>query len=352
MADSFYPDYVGFVGTASVAGSKGVYKIGLDVSTGKIRVLDIQPMYNPGYLALSRDKKNLYVVSEGMTFQGYASGGITAYDVRDGHFEKMNSAVTGGQRPCFVCCDDVGKEIYVSNFFNGTLAVYEKRENGRLGKRLAYRTHPRADNGDPKLHCVVKSPTGRYAVSLELVGSRIFVYDCENSYEIIWEEKMPEGSGPRHLTISEDGRFIYVNHQRDSKVSVFSFTPEAAQKMTLLQRVSVRSDDMVGRTEPAAIRLSSNGRLLAVSNRGMGRQHREDSIAMFRVNQETGLLDLSYIEKTRGEMPRDFNFTPDGRFLVVGYQFQNYLDAYEVTDTGLTYVESSEPIPSPVCIAF
>ena len=61
VAASFYPDYTGFVGTTSTAGSKGIYKIGMDASLGKIEILDVRPMYNPGYLTLSRDKNHLYV---------------------------------------------------------------------------------------------------------------------------------------------------------------------------------------------------------------------------------------------------------------------------------------------------
>ena len=137
MADAFYPDYIGFVGTTSTGGSKGIYRIGLSASSHHIQVLDTRPMYNAGYLALSRDKKNLYVLSEGMTFQGYASGGITSYDIRGSSFEVLGSAVTGGQRPCFVCCDDTAGEIYVSNFFNGTLAVFERTSCGGIGRQLA-----------------------------------------------------------------------------------------------------------------------------------------------------------------------------------------------------------------------
>ena len=354
MAELFYPDYIGFVGTTSTGGSQGIYRIGLHAASRRVQILDIRPMYNAGYLTLSKDKRNLYVLSEGMTFQGQASGGITAYDVRSGRFDALNHASTGGQRACFVCCDDAEGEIYVSNFFNGTLSVYQRSADGSIGAQLAYVAHPRADHAPvgPKLHCVVKSPAGRYAVSLELAGGRIFLYDCQADYRIIWTEEMPKTAGPRHLTISEDGRFLYVNRQRDSMVSVYALAPQAEKKLALLQQISVRSKDMVGKTEPAAIRLSSSGRLLAVSNRGMGTRNREDSIALFSVDQASGLLTPLAIERTGGEMPRDFNFTPDGRFLVVGYQFQNYLDVYEVTQTGLIYAGNSEAIPSPVCIAF
>ena len=103
------------------------------------------------------------------------------------------------------------------------------------------------------------------------------------------------------------GRFLYVNRQDDEMVSVYSFTPEFERKLAPVQTISVRTSGMKGRTEPAAIRLCPGGRLLAVSNRGMGRENREDSISLYGVEAETGRLTLRLVVKTGGEMPRDIN---------------------------------------------
>ena len=51
-------------------------------------------------------------------------------------------------------------------------------------------------------------------------------------------------------------------------------------------------------------------------------------------------------------MPRDINFTPDGKFLVVAYQFQGYPDLFRVEGETLIYTGAGCKIPSPVCIAF
>lgn len=352
MAETFLPDYTGFVGTTSTGGSRGIYRIGLNALTGKIRVMDTRPMYHAGYLTVSKDRRNLYVLSEGMTFKGRASGGMTAYDISDGKFEEQNWAVTDGQRPCFVCCDDNSAEIYVSNFYRGTMEAYRRQEDGRIGERLACVASLDTTPVGPFLHCVMKSPAGRYLAAVELIGGRIYIYDCEDRYRIIWIEEMEAHSGPRHLTFSEDGRFLYVNRQDDEMVSVYSFTPEFERKLAPVQTISVRTSGMKGRTEPAAIRLCPGGRLLAVSNRGMGRENREDSISLYGVESETGRLTLRSVVKTGGEMPRDMNFTPDGKYLVVAYQFQGYLDLYRVEGETLVYTGAGCKIPSPVCIAF
>ena len=84
----------------------------------------------------------------------------------------------------------------------------------------------------------------------------------------------------------------------------------------------------------------------------MGRENREDSISIYGVDTETGRITLISVIKTEGEMPRDINFTPDGKFLVVAYQFQGYLDLFRVEGETLIYTGAGFKIPSPVCIAF
>lgn len=354
MGKQFQIDYIGFVGTTSTQGSRGVYRIGLDGESGEIRVLDTRQAYNSGYLTLSPDKKNLYVLSEGMTFQGKGSGGITAFSLENGSFQEQNAMVTGGQRPCFINCDRTTGEIYVGNFYGGTIAIYEPNQDGSLKRRKAFLTHPRLGPFGPAIHCVTKCPTGRYLLALELSGDCIYVYDDRQDYKIIWQEMVEPGAAPRHMAFSEDGRFLFINRQADEKVTVFAFHPGQERVLEPIQTLSVRSEDMVGKTEPAAIRVCPGQPLVAVSNRGMGTRQREDSISLFTYDQGTGEMTLRRVIKTGGQMPRDFNFTPDGKFLIVGYQFQSYLDVYRVdgAPADLRYIGRGADVPSPVCIAF
>lgn len=347
-------NYTGYVGTTSTRGSRGIYQIELNGDTGEIRVLGTRPMYNSGYLTVSTDQKNLYVLSEGMTFRGAGAGGVTAYRIENGAFEELNWALADGQRPCFVSCDDAAGEIYVGNFYGGTISVFRRGADGSLGERLACLTHPKLGPIGPGIHCVCKSPAGRYLASLELSGDCLYIYDCEDGYRIIWKEVLPERSGPRHLVFSPDGRFIYINRQADEKVTAYRFEPERERMLSPVQTLSTRGEDMVGVTEPAAIRWCPGHDLLAVSCRGMGTKHREDSIVLFRADPGTGMLEKRQVLRTGGQMPRDINFTPDGKFLVAGYQFQGYLDVFrldEATQT-LVYAGRGADVPSPVCIAF
>ena len=344
--------YIGFVGTTSMDGSQGVYQIALDPQARTMEILANRPMYNSGYLTLSRDGRNLYVLSEGMTFQGKASGGVAAYRVDGGRFEELNADVTNGQRPCYVFCDDEAGEVYVGNFYGGTISIYPRLSDGSLGPRKACLHHETLGPPWAGIHCVAKSPTGRYLAALELSGDILYLYDCEQNYRIIGSYAFPEGAGPRHLAFSPDGRTIYVNRQMDEMVSVLAFDPASEPKVRLLQELSVRTPDLVGKTEPAAIKVCPGRPLLAVSNRGIGSKHRADSITLFGIEVERGCLRLLQALKTGGEMPRDFAFTRDGQYLVAGYQSQGYLDVFRVEDDCLTFAFRGARILCPVCVAF
>lgn len=55
-----------------------------------------------------------------------------------------------------------------------------------------------------------------------------------------------------------------------------------------------------------------------------------NSITCFRVDPQTGMLIKTSVVKMPGSFPRDFNLTPDGRFLIVGIQHDDKILAYEI----------------------
>lgn len=97
------------------------------------------------------------------------------------------------------------------------------------------------------------------------------------------------------------------------------------------------------------LRLRPDGRFLYVGNRG------HDSIAVFAVLEgdgvpaaEQGTLRLAAITPCGGACPRNFGFTPDGAFLVVGNQNSSTLVSFAVdAATGALTPRHSLPLPSP-----
>jgi len=96
----------------------------------------------------------------------------------------------------------------------------------------------------------------------------------------------------------------------------------------------------------AAIRLSPDGKFIYASNRG------DDSIAVFRIKEDSAGLILAGIYPTKGKTPRDFAFSPDGRFLYAANQDSDSIEVFSVQDGILEHTGKSVKIPSPTCILF
>lgn len=67
----------------------------------------------------------------------------------------------------------------------------------------------------------------------------------------------------------------------------------------------------------ADIHISPDGKFLYATNRGPS----EDSIVIFSINQDNGILKLVGRESTYGEHPRNFMIAASGKSLLVANQF-------------------------------
>merc|ERR1719435_505414 len=86
---------------------------------------------------------------------------------------------------------------------------------------------------------------------------------------------------------------------------------EASSLLTTIQTVSTVPDDLATKSTIAEMRLHSSGKFLYVGNRG------HNSIAIFRVNQDSGNLTRIGIQDSLGAFPRHFNFDNTSGFLLV-----------------------------------
>ncbi len=75
---------------------------------------------------------------------------------------------------------------------------------------------------------------------------------------------------------------------------------------------------------------------------------------MFAVDLETGRLTSRGQTPTQGGTPRNFNITPDGRFLLAANQATNNVVVFRIDpEIGLLkYTGHSVKVPTPVCVLF
>jgi 6-phosphogluconolactonase len=98
----------------------------------------------------------------------------------------------------------------------------------------------------------------------------------------------------------------------------------------------------------ADIRIHPDGRFVYASNRG------HDSLAIFRIEENTGELTPVDVTSTLGGNPREFEFDPSGTFLFVGNQTTNQMVTFAVDRaTGrLTPTGAAAEVLKPACVKF
>ena len=79
----------------------------------------------------------------------------------------------------------------------------------------------------------------------------------------------------------------------------------------------------------AEMRLHPSGQFLYVANRG------HNSIAIFSVDPDTGLLARIGLQDSLGAFPRHFNFDNTGSFLLVGNHASDSVVAFRILSSGL-----------------
>src|SRR5690606_25063602 len=153
------------------------------------------------------------------------------------------------------------------------------------------------------------------------------------------------GAGPRHFRFGQDGRHLYVINELNSSISVFE--KDGKERYIEIQVEGTLDPAYSGKNACADLHLSPDGRFLYGSNRG------ENTMAIFSVDTESGLLSPLGRESTGGDWPRNFALDPSGEFLLVANQRCGNIVVFkrDVASGALEHI-SEVKLPDPACLVF
>ena len=340
-----------FVGTyTSSCDSKGIYVYDFDTNTGDFVFKNAtEKVINPSYLTLSKDHKTLYSVNE----NGVEST-VSAFqfDAASGNLTKLNQQKAEGADPCYIINDD--DNVIVANYSGGNIAVFGKNTDGSLAeaKQIVQHKgkgiHPRQESAH--VHMVYFSPDKKYVLSNDLGTDTIYLYEYHPDAvaEVLQLKSaisVTAGSGPRHLTFSKDGKFVYVLQELNGAISVFDFDNG---ELTKIQETTILAKDFKGNFTGADIHISPDGKFLYASNRGDA-----NTISIFKILKNGQLLAHSVVSSL-GKGPRNFVIDPTGAFLLVAHQYSNDVVVFkrDVVSGAITDTGKRLELCSPVCLVF
>lgn len=348
-----------WLGTSARQPSEGIYHCLLNTDTGRLSDPTLVAKVNgPGFLAQHPSQPVLYAVG---SLDGKPS--VIAYTIaetgRDAKLKLLNSLEIGDGGAAHVAVDRTGKTLLTAQYGGGSVASFKLAEDGSLEKRISLIDHEggsgivKGRQESSHAHWCGFSPDNRFAFVPDLGLDQVVIYKVNVETAELTPHgsgQLSPGAGPRHMKFHPNGKWIYVLHELDLKVTLFDYDSEAGtmsprQTIETVSRAALAKELFKSCSE---IRIHPSGRFAYAANRG------HDTITAYSIDQKSGELSLIEVENARAVTPRNFNVSPDGKWALVAGQDSSTLASFAVNqDTGeLTYNRNVVLAPSCICVLF
>lgn len=338
------------IGTYTSAGSDGIYVYNFNLKTAEGTKISSVKTSNPSFLDISTNRKFIYAVNED------DPGKVTSFSFNKttGNLTKLNEVSSGGVHPCYISINKKGNSLVVGNYSSGNLSVININANGSLNQPKQTMQHKGSSvntkrQEKPHVHSTVFSPDYKFLFVPDLGIDKVMIYKVAPDYGILTTAdpafvQSKAGAGPRHFEFHPKGKFAYLMEELSGTVSNFSYYDG---KLTLIQNISAHPLSFEGEMGSADIHVSPDGKYLYCSNRGEA-----NSIAIFKIDQETGKLSIAGFQPTLGKHPRNFTIDPSGNFLLVANRDSDEIVIFSIDKkTGLLDdTKKRITVSKPVCL--
>lgn len=344
------------VGTYDSPKSEGIYVYRFNSADGSAKEVSHIKTSNPSFLTISPNQKYVYAVNENADSTG-RGGGVSSFSFnkKTGILTQLNRQSSEGNHPCYISADKTGKWVIAGNYSSGNFAVLPVLKNGALGKAKKVIQHSGSGpdssrQRSPHVHAVYLKDGNSELFVPDLGIDKIMTYRFDNKTGNITPTKtkfveVAGGTGPRHIDFHPNGKYAYLMQELNSSVAVYKNM--GGGQLVEIQNLFSLPLTYKGPMSGADIHVSPDGRFLYCSNRDASH-----TIAIFSIDQATGMITLVDHQSVLGEKPRNFNFDPTGKFLLVGNQnsdeiviFKRDIQTGLLTDTG-----NRISVGKPVCI--
>ncbi|HTL37845.1 MAG TPA: lactonase family protein [Kofleriaceae bacterium] len=320
---------------AYVSGGANIDWYDVDKSTGALTHISSIAAFRSGANFLAVHGMHLYAVTSGDRVGAYtidpATAGLTF----------INDVGTGGTGVAHVSVDRSGLNVLVANYGSGHIDVIPVRGDGGLG------TPKTPILAGANAHQIITDDSNHYVYVPCLGDDKIAEYLFESSTGALTASTPAQldtanNAGPRHLALAPDRKHAYLINEVNSTLSALAIDSLSGQ-LSELQTVSLRASGASGTNTGAEVIVHPNNKFVYGSNRG------DNNIAVFAIDQTTGMVTEVDHTSTQGMTPRNFTVDPSGTLMFVANQNSNTVVPLEIDPaTGrLTPTASSVSVPTP-----
>lgn len=342
-------EYTFLVGTYTDSPGQGINILHFNPSKNLLEVNLLSPdVQNPSFVLAGNDGKRVYALEE--------SAGVKGGDVLSFNLNKENNSLqlidkvsSYGDHPCYLGLSPDEKLITAGNYTGGSLSIFEIQPDGKLVHKQTIQHTGNSVNPErqesPHVHSTVFNPEGNRLLVADLGTDKIYNYainsENEEPLELKSELALTPGDGPRHLKFSKDGNTVFLVQEMSAMLEIYDFKNDS---LSLKQRLSLLDEGFNGAVGAAEVRLSENDENVYVSNRGDA-----NTISVFKKGADGDYSRIQNIN-SGGLMPRNFNLTKDGKYLLAAHQASNDIVVFERNpeDGTLTLTDWKVELNKPV----
>jgi len=346
-----------YFGTANRG--RGIHVFELDQQTGSLTERGTTDIKGRGWIELDPSERFLFAATDPDRIDAFA------VDQQTGALTSLNSSQTGTASVSHLSVDPSSRYVVGASYGGGAVCVVSINQDGSLGGPTDVVQHvagpgdipgPHQDQTQPKAHQCPFDPSGRWIVVNDLGLDRTYVYRLDaTSGKLIANDppyiQYARGRGPRHIAFHPGNRFAYLINELSSELTALRWDPEAGV-FEETQCESTLPPGWTGRKWSAQVVVHPSGNWVYASNRGSGGP--SDDIATFAIDQASGAVSVAGHADTLGEVARNFNIDPSGRWLIAVNQDGNNAVVFSIDQSSGLLTPTGQPVPlvNAVCTQF
>ena len=282
---------------------------------------------NPSFVIASKDGKKVFSLEEEAGIKGGRVLSVNR-NLETNELNLIDQDDSEGDHPCHISLSPNEDFLILGNYTGGSLSVFKVDSLGQVDfvqkiQHTGKSVNPDRQEG-PHVHSTTFDPEGKRVLVADLGTDKIYVYDFDSQLaeplKLFGEFAMTPGDGPRHLAFSADGKDVLVVEEMSAVLDVFSYDQG---KLIAKQRLSLLDEGFKGAVGAAEIRISPDGKHVYVSNRGEA-----NTISVFGKKPDGSYTRVQNIP-SGGLMPRNFNLTGDGKYLLAAHQASHDIVIFE-----------------------
>ena len=312
---------------------------------------------SPGFLATAKGSDLLFAqatVPHGNTL-------AASYRMGERHaLTPISRAASDGAGGCHIGVSHDSRAVFVANYGGGSVSSFLVDNTGKLSQ-ASFVQFPPDEHGPDKdrqdkahAHCTVVSPDGDFVFVNDLGLDRIHIFRLDHATAKLQPHspdhwKAAPGSGPRHVLLHPNGRWVYNINEMASSIDQLLWNATHGVLTTKATMSTLPPGSTAGAQSRACEMVFGAGqRFLYASNRI------HESFAVFSVNPATGALTFLQERMNPGKESRHMAVDPSGRWLLSANQFSGDIAVFPIDGKTGHLGERSfvTPIAGVSCLLF